>query len=170
MTAALQTELAVADEMINPLLDVRCARHELRRFRLDEDDILNAVRAGFIEWAFDISNGEMDRRIELRILPASVAHLVATGGTGKLGWTWQQVAAEILRGATRKMTLRGREVEIIDGTTAKLILNCSSTQVTSFVPHQFKLLPGTTIKSGPNGTPQILADSFTEFLRKRRIK
>ena len=170
MISALQTELPVADEMINPLLDVRCARHELRRFKFDEDDILNAVKGGFLEWAFDISNGEMDRRMELRILPASVENFIATGGTRKLNWDWDRVAKEIIRGATRTINLRGSEIAIIEGKTAKLLLNCSGTQVNEFVPHQLKLLPGTSVSTGPNGTAQILAESFVEFLRKRRIK
>lgn len=162
-SVSLQTRMPLPTERLTVLLNVHCVRALLE---LNEDEALALAR---LEWGFDVSSGEA-KRIDLRVLPAVITNFLAHGGTKPLGWDWARVRAELVRGAVKRMNSRGSEWEYIEGTTAQLILNCSSTHLNSFIPHQLKLVPGTHYQTGPNGTPRITEESFVEFLRKRRVK
>ncbi len=160
---SLQTRMPMPTERLTVLLNVHCVRALLE---MNEDEALALAR---MEWGFDVSSGEA-KRIDLRVLPAVVTNFLVHGGTKRLDWDWERVRKELVRGSLRTATIGSREVQYIEGTTAQLILNCSSTHLVSFIPHQLKLVPGTSYSSGPKGTPKITVDSFLEFLRKRRVK
>lgn len=163
MSAALQTILPMRAERLGALLDVHCVR---ARLGLNEDEALSLAR---IEWGFDISSGEA-KRMELRIPASVVEHFEQLGRPRQSPAAWEDIKTEITRGAVKSFEFRVSSFEFIEGTTAQLILNCSSTHLNSFIPYQLKLVPGTNYQSGPNGTPKITVESFLEFLRKRRVK
>ena len=160
---ALQTILPLRALCITRLMDVHCVRD---RVGLNEDDALKLAR---LDWGFDISSGEATRK-ELRLLPSTVHHFDQLGRPRERALDWEKVQEELTRGAVKALPARGREVKYIEGTTVQFILNCSSTHLNSFIPHQLKLVPGTKYSSGPNGTPKITVESFLEFLRKRRVR
>jgi hypothetical protein len=165
MTAALQTRMPLPTERITVLLNVHCVRALLE---LNEDETLALAR---MEWGFDVSSGAA-KRIDLRVLPAVVTNFLVHGGTKRLDWDWERVRKELVRGSVRTATIGAHEAQYIEGTTAQLILNCSSTHLNSFLAcRQLRVVPGTPEpKPGPNGTPKITAESFLEFLRKRRVR
>lgn len=156
-------QLPIVDEAINPFHSVESLRREVRGY--DEDDILRLVHLQLIV-AFDISNGDHDRRMELRFLPASVDHFKSTNGREPFPFDWESTRKEIFKGLTQRLG----DVQFVEAKKAKLVLNCSGSQLMSFVPRQIKTVPNTRWSSGPNGSAKLLVDSLLEFLRKRRVK
>lgn len=163
---ALQTQLPMRAQSLCRLLDVHCVRVMAG---IGEDDALALAR---MDWGFDISTGEA-RSIELRLLPASVENYIATGGTKRLDWTWEDVSESLVKGVpARQHSINGiSRCEFIDGKTAQHILNCSSTHFMNLLNgSRLRKVPGTAHGTGPNGTPKITVESFLEFLRQRRVR
>lgn len=139
------------------LLDIRGVRSKLPGH--DEDDILALIEQdGSLPWAWNIGLGTAR---EIRVLSSCVAHYATTGKRIKV--QWRDVLAEIFTGIT-KPYLTGKE--------ARLILNCSSTQISNFLnaaPPELKPMAGTHWTTGPKGSAMIGTESFAEFLTRRFV-
>lgn len=164
---ALQTQLPIRAQSLCRLLDVHCVRREAG---LNEDEALALAK---MDWGFDISTA-VARRIELRLLPASVDNFITAGGTKRLNWNWEQVRDSLIKAAPVKQTpaLAGRAAaDFIEGKTAHRILNCSPSHIMNLIDEgQIRRVAGTTHGTGPTGSPKITVESFLEFLRKRRVR
>lgn len=165
----LQFAMPVVDERINPFHTIESVRRELPGY--DEDDICRLCEFGYL-LAFDLANGEQDRRRELRILPASVSYFTdANTRRAPFPFDWLKLRETIFKGVIGKTYSRaGDLVEFVENKKARLVLNCSPTHLLSFVPHQIKPVPGSERGPGPKGSPKLLLDSLLDFLRKRRVK
>lgn len=163
---ALQTQLPIRAQCLCRLLDVHCVRREAG---LNEDEALALAK---MDWGFDISTA-VAKRVELRLLPASVDNFISTGGTKRLTWNWEQVRESLIKGAPVKQHPGNgmSRCEFMEGKTAHRILNCSASHFMNLVGEgQIRRVAGTTHGTGPNGTPKITVESFLEFLRKRRVR
>lgn len=158
------TTLARQKKMILPGETTRCVMLDIRgvRSRLaghDEDDILALIEQdGLLPWAWNIGLGNAR---EIRILSNCVNHYAATGKRIKV--SWREVLAEIFIGISKPF---------ITGKEARLILNCSSTQISNFLtttPPELKPLAGTNWTTGPRGSALISCESFADFLLRRFV-
>jgi hypothetical protein len=149
-------------KMILPGEATRCVLLDIRgvRCRLpghDEDDVLALIEQdGVLPWAWNIGLGTAR---EIRVLASCVDHYAETGKRIKL--PWRDVLAEIFIGITKPF---------ISGKEARMILNCSSTQISNFLnASELKPLAGTNWTTGPKGSAIISCESFAEFLASRFV-
>lgn len=132
-----------------------------------EDEVLDLAAAGWLV-LWNIAGPQAERR-EVRILARSVStalkHL-----DGELEepprWRWEDVLVLLglagRDGSQVKPWLTGREVQ--------RLLNCSSTHVINLIecrPAALRVMPGTSYRSGPGGSPAVARESVIEFLRDR---
>ena len=128
---------------------------------LDEDDCLVLIAEGALLWAFDI-RGPGSQKQQVRVLTESVGDLVQRR---KHTWEddeseWQRVAAMIFPG----------KPAIVMCELARA-LNCGRAFTMNLIhARQFQFAPGgSTIRRGPNGSPQITTASAKAWLLKRRM-
>jgi len=142
-----------------PFLSISGARSLLPG--LDEDDVIDLVESRRVEVAFDISLGILGRRRELRILPAALDFYKQHGGKKTSAWDWPRITQEILN---------GYRLDFINGMDMRLLLNCSGTQINTLIAvGRMALAPGSICRSGPNGSPRVLLNSFLAWLKRRKI-
>ncbi len=130
------------------------------RLDLDEDDVLVLINERALLWAFDIAAPRAERRA-VRVLTESVQDLVYSR---KRPYTddeseWQHVGSLIF---PDKPTI----------VTCELArsLNCGRAYTMNMVhAGEFKTVPGTVPRPGPNGSAQIVTASAKAWLRKRRM-
>jgi hypothetical protein len=164
MTSTAQRKMILPGEATRcVLLDIRGVRSRLSGH--DEDDVLALIEQdGLLPWAWNIGIEHPPRfkhAMEIRVLSSCVDHYAATGKRVKA--QWREVLAEIFVGITKPF---------ITGKEARLILNCSSTQISNFLtttPPELKPLAGTNWTTGPKGSAIISCESFAEFLSRRFV-
>jgi hypothetical protein len=139
---------------------VMCMSAVMWRLDLDEDDVLVLIDEGALLWAFDIAGPGAERRA-VRVLTESVDDLVYSR---KRPYTddeseWQRVASLVFP-----------DKPVIVTCELARSLNCGRACAINLVhAKQFKTVPGTRIRQGPNGSAQIVTASAKEWLRKRRM-
>jgi hypothetical protein len=158
-----QTQLAVIDLALIPMVNVGTAIYLLRRFEFDEDDIAGLVGDGrLVGW--DIAAPRAERR-ELRLWAPSIERFAERNfgrpALGEITFQWAEIVQTLLRPSNQSWVV---------GTEVQFALNCSSTHVIGLIEHRppvLKLMPGTSYQTGRNGSPKIARDSFVNFLTNR---
>jgi hypothetical protein len=130
------------------------------RLDLDEDDVLVLIDEGALLWAWDIAGKGAERRA-LRVLTESVEDLVYSR---KRPYTDDE--SEWLRVASLVFS----DKPVIVTCDLARSLNCGRQFAMNLVhARQFRLVPRSSIRRGPNGSAQIVTASAKEWLRKRRM-
>lgn len=126
-----------------------------------ENDVEELIRSRKIEWVFDVGLGRRNR--ELRVLAASVVLFLA-GATCRI--TWEEISASLI---PELSTVRPGVVVTIPAIEIQRILNACQTHVAELCSAgQLKIL--IKGRSGPGKSPKICAQSFLNFLHKRRLR
>lgn len=125
-----------------------------------ENDIEELIRSKKLEWIFDIGLGRRNR--ELRVLAASVVLFLA-GATCRI--TWEEIATSLVPEMT---AARPGVVVTIPAIEIQRILNACQTHVAELCSTgQLKIV--VKGRSGPGKSPKICAQSFLNFLHKRKL-
>ena len=154
-----QRKLVLDDRPTLALATVETARQSLPGH--DEDDIKALWEDGTILYAWNIGLGTA---VEARIFPDCIEHYKLTRGKKAYLLTDDQVARELLR------AMRVQHKPFAPVSAIRLLLNCSSTQVSNLIEAKLlKVQSGTTWTTGPNGSALVSVESFKTFLEQRRL-
>ena len=130
------------------------------RLDLDESSVQVLIGNGALRWAFNIARQGAQRRV-IRVLTESVEDLVFSRKRpcGPAKSEWPRVAGLIFPDNPSLGT----------GELARS-LNCARQTVLNLIHgRNFKVVPGTHMRRGPNGSAQIVTASARDWLLKRRV-
>jgi hypothetical protein len=143
-----------------PTMCVEAAKGSLD---LSEDEIVAMVETGALV-AWNIAHPQADRRY-LAILSASVAEYQAALKAGTVGDCYHST---ICPDEAINLLLPRHDKPFVLGTEVAEIFNCGSTHVMNLIEAKALLiLPRSTYRRGPGGSPCISLASFVQFLQNR---
>lgn len=152
----MQSVLAIADPRYKaPMMTMETARGILH---LDEDEITERLDVGLLA-GWDIATAGASRR-EIRLLSPSVAaHEAAPNRPWDL---LPRKSIELVLGTDARPWL--------DGRTLQRLLVCSGTHVMSLIGDRLlTVLPRTSWRRGPGGSPVVSRESLVNFLEQRML-
>lgn len=122
----------------------------------DDDQLHELIELGRLEWVWNIATPEARNR-ELRFLVAELR------GFSDLRSPISDLPAVIGR-------LLGEEKPFVDGTAFRRAFNCDSDHVLNLIrAGTLAVLPNTSWRRGPNGTPAIAWASAVRFVKERKL-